>query len=1151
MYFKPIHFKVKPGLLTQTCLYGALLCAQPLFAEKAPQQYFDPVSGKLISASAFESRISEDEELIFTVKVDRVELGELTTIRKDKTFLVDPKQVIEVLDFPIQLDINQETSKDSNQFIKVKASGWFIKPTNKFGIKTALEDEIAVYTIESKANQYKLRANDIITKNNEYLIPLSTVLSWFDIEHKVDKAGLIIRLISKEKLPIQAKMERRNKQGYTESKNTTPQYPSRNVPYQLMAPIFTDVQVSAYKGYADRNKYNLSLLGSGDLAYMTGRYYFRHSHDLSTDKTQTSFRLSLERNDIDSQLLGPLNASHISVGDISSSPLANVPSSGSGIGVRINNRPYGRITNSLTQDFTGYQQPDWEVELYRNNIFIDSQIVQEDGQYQFLNQNLTIGKNTFTLKFYGPQGQIEEKTEIFDVTPEALSGKSIIYDLSIIQQSTQLSNLFSSSDDSSKYYGLNLKLEKELSANASFTTGFSQFHKSNGVRHQYLQPGLRVFFGRTLINLHYLKDLSQGDQTGLNLSTSLGNHTFSFGSVVHSEDFDLDTPPSKIKNSAGIQGPVIKTKPFTLDYQLLATVEESFTKTQTETYKINLAAKISRLRITNNNSYTRYSPYNLASTETQDGKLQFSSQIGSTNVRSGFSYNLKPISEVESGNIELQWNLLPNVSSQLGYVYNFITDADSKSLALNWKTPYFITSFKVTQTPTDTTGSINMRFGLAHDGLKDSIHMTSRKIANTGAVAALVYEDLNNNQLFDENEPVIENAKIKAVQQRKRATTDESGKVFLTGLQGSQPTDIELDRSSLEDPFWIQSTKGVSFLPRPGLTKYIMIPVVTSGEIEGVVSFSDSLFLPSLEQGRVPLLLTNIKTGEKLETISSYDGFYLLEAVPPGDYTLQIKPSFLKKSKLESRSPIDVHIGFSGTLILGANFELHPPGKYKYTTESFETDNAFNIDLGNFISEENAKITLGALRNVFSSILSTSKDEATYEMLLVKKSNKKYQLLLGPLFNLNHAKYICGSLVKESLHCKPVKSSLSVTRTVVKRVLKEKLPEAQELKSGNNINKAKEATIKKTVVKKTPPNQNFTLQLMSTLSASGLEGYIEENGLMDTQIITLTDKNGEAKHLLTMGSYADRDDAEQMAVQLKAHLGIKPWIRTFESIYAK
>lgn len=1134
-----------------------LLVSMPklLHAESKSPRYYDPISGQFISQEQL--NIKTARELILEAKVQNIVLGEIVVQEIDNALWTSLSDVIILLDFPIKIKAIDDK--------KIEASGWFIKERNLFSLlpenlepkKTSLSEsnndtKNTQLVYQLKTSQQTQTIDNIKQIDGVTYFPLVDILSWFNIEAKSNIEALSLELLPTESLPIQEKILRDQRKASALTSDFDTQFPRDDVEYQMFSPLMTDIQISAFQG-SDGNKiFNTSALGAGDLAYMTGRYYLGHRYNERTESSQVNGRLYLERNTIQSDLTHSLQPTHFSLGDSRNASIANLPGTNK-FGVRVSNRPYGRITNSSTTNITGLQQPGWDAELYLNGLFIDKQTVDKDGQYNFLNQPLQIGENRFTLRFYGLEGQKRELEKVYHLDPAAATGGGLIYDASFGQQDFNFSDFFEKNQPSAPpYYALNFHLEKGLSQKVSITGDYSQYHFSDGVQHQFAQTGLRAFLGQTFIDINHLQDIEFGSQSQFNLSRGLGlggKHVLNYGIQTQTQDFKVNTTTiSSIKQSQTIS---LNGKLLTLDfdYKVSATFGESYDQSSTESYQLNLAKSLGRLRLNNNLNYSITHVADNTTSKSMTGRLNATTYWSKVYLRAGLDYLVEPISRTENVSLEASWNMTNNLKTKLLYSYANATDTSATGLTLNWRNRNFSSSFSIRNSEHAVSGQINLYFSLGKNPITNKIFMDSSRVSSSGAVAVQVFEDLNNNQQFDKNEPLIEDAEVLAVQQHIRAKTNEQGVVMLTGLRGSQVTDIKVNTATLPDPFWTPSTDGISFLPRPGLIKTILIPIVTAGEIEGVVKYSEDLFNAPYERGRVPLLLTNIENGKSIEIDSTFDGFFLFEKVPQGNYSLQIKPSFLQTNSLEARSPIPIKIGHRGTLVLGVNFTIHPEGKFEYSTEEPIADTAYNIDLGEFLSEENARIVLGALRNVFPSVLAKGTRTNPYEMLLTKSNKNRYQLALGPVFDLNHAKYICGSLAKEQLYCQVKKTKIKVDYQP------EILPAVQAIGPLETALKTaileKSSEPKITESTKQNSNQNFTLQLMSTLSDSGLEAYIEENSLMDSKIIAVTNKDGETKYLLTMGNYAIREDAEQIAAQLHDYLGVKPWIRTFESIYAK
>ena len=78
------------------------------------------------------------------------------------------------------------------------------------------------------------------------------------------------------------------------------------------------------------------------------------------------------------------------------------------------------------------------------------------------------------------------------------------------------------------------------------------------------------------------------------------------------------------------------------------------------------------------------------------------------------------------------------------------------------------------------------------------------------------------------------------------------------------------------------------------------------------------------------------------------------------------------------------------------------------------------------------------------------------------------------------------------------------------------------------------------------PEQNFTLQLLASSSKEATEQFARQAGLAGPLAHFVMDKAGKELHVLTMGSYSSRAQAEKAAKSLPK--GMTPWIRNMGSV---
>ena len=94
---------------------------------------------------------------------------------------------------------------------------------------------------------------------------------------------------------------------------------------------------------------------------------------------------------------------------------------------------------------------------------------------------------------------------------------------------------------------------------------------------------------------------------------------------------------------------------------------------------------------------------------------------------------------------------------------------------------------------------------------------------------------------------------------------------------------IGIDAGSLPDPFVQPATSGVVVTPRPGIPMIVELPLVSAGEISGYLIKEGGRALTGVD---IELL---DKAGRVVKTTrAEYDGFFLFESVPYGQYRMRL-----------------------------------------------------------------------------------------------------------------------------------------------------------------------------------------------------------------------------------------------------------------------
>ena len=154
--------------------------------------------------------------------------------------------------------------------------------------------------------------------------------------------------------------------------------------------------------------------------------------------------------------------------------------SGGDHGVLVSNRPIGPSLNAASVDIEGMLPPDWDVELYRNDVLIDFETTGSDGCYEFRYVPIISSKDELRLALFGPQGQISEQT--IPISPETNTVSRFTYDVSLTQQGRRLSHEITGTTSSSQEDGIRGSGRLVYLINPNLSTEFntSTFNSANG-----------------------------------------------------------------------------------------------------------------------------------------------------------------------------------------------------------------------------------------------------------------------------------------------------------------------------------------------------------------------------------------------------------------------------------------------------------------------------------------------------------------------------------------------------------------------------------------------------------------------------------------------------------------------------------------------
>lgn len=735
---------------------------------------------------------------------------------------------------------------------------------------------------------------------------------WFPLDFQIDLSTLTIDVAPREKLPLQHRLERERAAkglGRTGSAYQDPGYPRAKPDYRLLSAPFIDqtLGVDFQGGHSSATNVAYSAYLTGDLLGMEGSLYL----SASKNSDRHDQRLTLSRNDPDAGLLGPLHARSLALGNIGVPALNNVlRGSGSGNGVLLSNRPLTQSASYGLHTLRGDLPPGWDVTLYFNDALIGFQQSRPDGRYEFADQPLVFGVNEFRLLFNGPLGQARVERQLFLLDQTLTKSGEFIYTVG------------GQRDDSGQLRG-SAQFDFGLAKQVALTGGMVNLALTDGGPEQrYYNLGLRTSLLGMLVNGDYVQ-AEQGESLyEFGIKTRLWRYSFDFTHTGLSADFASDFFPAT-SDQIRFRDRVRVSGALPLGMKLLLPVALDFTREETQSgiLTLDLQGRLSLNLL--GTSFTNSLSWNKREdSTTSSGTLQLSRRLAGIGLSSQVTYLLAPETKIASLALTGDRNFGQLSRFSLGVLHALDPSQTTFTAGVTHNFGSFGIGLNGRYVDTGEY-AVGMQLFMALGREPRTGHWVAdwQPMAGSGAVSALAYLDANQNGLFDPGENPIEGAGFtinKGSRHPLRSNAD--GLAYLTRLTPRQYADIALDTSTLEDPQWLPTVKGMRMLPRPGKVQTIDFPVVMTGEVDGIVYLQEGGKTRGI--GNALVELVDDRGGVAASGLSSSDGYYVVQSVRPGHYKARISPGQLDKLKLASTAPVELTMRADGEFVYGLNFTL-------------------------------------------------------------------------------------------------------------------------------------------------------------------------------------------------------------------------------------
>jgi hypothetical protein len=690
--------------------------------------------------------------------------------------------------------------------------------------------------------------------------------------------------------------------------------------------------------------YDVIVQTVSDLAYHSASITLTH------DENETNSRVVLSRfpQFTGDKILGIWD--QYEVGDLFLRQSAQTPGASRGLGINFSANVKGNFNENMSTTFAKTATPGWEADIYHNGVFEESRVVPADGLMEFNNLEVFYGANEFKIVLYGPFGEQETLYERVEVRSNPLKKGDISYGLSITENDSSLLDINPSEFDIDALAGVvNIGLFNNWQLGLS--VGINGIHNPNGGSESYLISNQITFPGwffqnNTAINENNINQVSS-------LATSFFNNdnlTLRYDSRWQSDKNEslLDTSSFEARYNFNLGD---FTHGFNYNYEDLGT-----TKNESLNYRLSFF----------------YKSFNLSNTLRYDRRDDTEDRFaGSLNITTRISNQLRFLAFVPY-DITGEESIDPEqITASVFYNYrtedyNHTFSASGRSFFKEdlWTVGYNLAINKPThqftlRTQYDSLDNWSLRAGISvnfgYDNFNNAMVFSSQPVGGYGALDVHAYLDRQLNGIPDVLDYDLAGVTFSGGNNWDNTVTNQQGRAKLFGaVQGITALTANWNAGSgaatLNNDYLIYS--------HPGSLQRVNLPFYLTTEVELFVLLSDDS--QALTLTSVPLIASNLSTGDQYSLETDFDGYASFMDLLPGKYRVYVDEQYLRDKGLQAET-----IGFEFNSPLRGGFIVLP-----------------NIELTRSESGE-----IGP--NTFVKV---SLDENNYEPLLVTDNDKLIHL---------------------------------------------------------------------------------------------------------------------------------------------------------------
>jgi hypothetical protein len=193
--------------------------------------------------------------------------------------------------------------------------------------------------------------------------------------------------------------------------------------------------------------------------------------------------------------------------------------------------------------------------------------------------------------------------------------------------------------------------------------------------------------------------------------------------------------------------------------------------------------------------------------------------------------------------------------------------------------------------PTGTDATQYVQGSVLYNPDRRRLALSAGPAVQRAGVSGQIFLDANGNGLREDADELLPDVRVRVG--NITALSDSQGNYRVWDLLPYEPVLVVLDSMTLASPLWTPTYSAISVEPGPNQFRMIDLPVAPAGVIEGRVMRETPSGM--VGQGGITLLVTNRRTGARLQVVTFSDGDFYLMGVKPGEYEITVAESVLNR----------------------------------------------------------------------------------------------------------------------------------------------------------------------------------------------------------------------------------------------------------------